>query len=110
LTKAGLATNATIAVAAIGALVFLPLEWLPKCPIHSLTGLLCPGCGSQRAAIALLDGDLKTAISLNSLLMSTPLFVATISLAKMKKLRWLEISTVAVAAVAMVGFTIIRNI
>ena len=30
----------------------------PKCPFHLLTGLECPGCGSQRAVHSLLNGDL----------------------------------------------------
>lgn len=35
--------------------------WAPKCPFKLLTGLDCPGCGSQRALHALLTGDLRAA-------------------------------------------------
>lgn len=35
--------------------------WAPKCPFKLLTGLDCPGCGSQRAIHALLTGDLAAA-------------------------------------------------
>ena len=35
----------------------------PKCPFHLLTGLECPGCGSQRAVHSLLNGDLLSAVA-----------------------------------------------
>jgi hypothetical protein len=40
----------------------------PKCPFFALTGLYCPGCGSQRAASALLHGDIVKAFNYNLLL------------------------------------------
>ncbi len=33
----------------------------PRCVFKSLTGYDCPGCGSQRAIHALLNGDFETA-------------------------------------------------
>ena len=39
----------------------------PPCPVHYLTGLYCPGCGSLRAIHALLHGDLRQAWAMNSL-------------------------------------------
>ncbi|MDE6812020.1 MAG: DUF2752 domain-containing protein [Muribaculaceae bacterium] len=41
--------------------------WAPKCIFRMLTGLECPGCGSQRVAHALLHGDLKGAWVANPL-------------------------------------------
>lgn len=41
----------------------------PKCPFLMLTGMKCPGCGSQRALHALLHADIKTAFSYNPLLL-----------------------------------------
>ena len=35
---------------------------IPACPFLSLTGLLCPGCGSARALHALLHGELAAAV------------------------------------------------
>jgi hypothetical protein len=41
--------------------------WFPSCPFHSLTGWLCPLCGSLRAIHALLTGALAAALALNPL-------------------------------------------
>ncbi len=41
---------------------------LPPCPLHALTGLYCPGCGSTRALHALLHGDVGQAMAMNPLL------------------------------------------
>jgi len=47
-----------------------PLEsaFFPACPFRSLTGLLCPGCGSQRAIHHLLNFDIAGAFHENMLL------------------------------------------
>ncbi len=41
----------------------------PPCPLHAATGIQCPGCGSQRAAHALLNGDIGRAWQNNPLLL-----------------------------------------
>lgn len=46
--------------------------WAPKCPFKLITGLDCPGCGSQRALHALLHADIASAWGAN------PLFVAAL--------------------------------
>ncbi len=47
-----------------------PLEsnYFPKCPVYSTTGIKCPGCGSQRAAHHLLNGQVANAFEENPLL------------------------------------------
>ncbi len=63
------------AIVAAGAAIALTLyrvdpasaRWLPICPLHELTGWHCPGCGSTRAAHALLHGDVMQAVSKNAL-------------------------------------------
>ena len=55
-------------LAALALLLFVdPADsvWMPKCPIKLLTGLDCPGCGGQRAAHALLHGDVVAALRYN---------------------------------------------
>ena len=48
----------------------------PKCPFLLLTGLRCPGCGSQRAVQCLLHGDVAGAAAQNLLLVvSIPLLL-----------------------------------
>lgn len=48
--------------------------WFPKCPFFVLTGLKCPGCGSQRAVHSLLHGDVGGAFAYNAMLvLSLPL-------------------------------------
>ena len=41
----------------------------PTCLFHSVTGLLCPGCGSLRALHQLLHGHVLAAFRFNALLM-----------------------------------------
>jgi len=41
---------------------------VPLCPLHAMTGLWCPLCGSLRAGYALLHGQLSTALTDNVLL------------------------------------------
>jgi hypothetical protein len=43
----------------------------PRCPFYLLTGLFCPGCGSQRAVSALLHLDLASAARYNVLLVAS---------------------------------------
>lgn len=40
----------------------------PACPFHALTGLYCPGCGSQRSISALLKGNIGEAFDKNALM------------------------------------------
>jgi len=51
-------------------------DFYPNCIFNSLTGLYCPGCGSQRAVSALLHARLDKAIDYNLLMvLSTPLIL-----------------------------------
>lgn len=57
---------------------------MPQCLFHTLTGLKCPGCGSQRMLHALLGGDFAGAWSYNPFLLT--------SLPVLIWLAWLEMS------------------
>lgn len=73
--------TAVLGLAAAGAALVLSRldpfarnSLLPPCPVHALTGLYCPGCGSTRCLHALLHGDLPLALAMNPLLViSLPL-------------------------------------
>lgn len=41
----------------------------PKCPFYNITGLYCPGCGSQRAAHDLIHGHFIEGFSHNYLIL-----------------------------------------
>ena len=71
-------SGALIGVVALAALrVFDPATSgvFPPCPLHALTGLYCPGCGSLRAFHQLLHGNLYAAFAMNPLAILTLPFV-----------------------------------
>ena len=38
---------------------------LPSCPVNTLTGLYCPGCGMTRSVVALYAGDILLSLRSN---------------------------------------------
>jgi hypothetical protein len=40
----------------------------PTCPLYSITGFACPGCGLTRGFHALFNGDIATALDYNALI------------------------------------------
>lgn len=61
------------AAAFVGGVAYLaivpPTEsaFYPKCQLHSLTGLHCPGCGTTRAVHAALNGRVLQSLAYNAL-------------------------------------------
>lgn len=51
--------------------------YFPKCPFLALTGLECPGCGSQRAIHHLLNLELIAAMRENALMVIAIPYIAT---------------------------------
>lgn len=89
----------------------------PKCPFKALTGLKCPGCGSQRAIHALLHGDLAAAWRFNALLVVTiPVLAVMIPVQCMRRKRpqlYLKVfcsATIWGTFIAVVAWWIGRNI
>jgi hypothetical protein len=67
-TRMLLVAGAPLALGGVLVLLALfPVGTLPypPCPIHALTGLVCPGCGTTRALSALAAGDLATSLRQN---------------------------------------------
>lgn len=60
------------AAAFFGIIVYSLLDpasnFFPRCPVNMLTGLKCPGCGSQRALHQLLHLNIAEAIEYNALM------------------------------------------
>lgn len=96
------------------------VSYFPSCPLHSLTGLKCPGCGSQRAIHHLLNGEFVAAFRQNMLLIiALPYVGAGILADRIKKpssefLIWRKMifGTRAIYAVLVIiiAFGVMRNI
>jgi len=100
-------------ILAIAGASYLALTYVGlriSCPIHSLTGVFCPGCGSTRAVRALLGGDLELAIHNNALLLISPVLVLVgVLISKYSKNRmWLYLF-IGTLFVLVVTFTVLRN-
>lgn len=89
----------------------------PRCPFLALTGLECPGCGSQRAVHALLHGDFPGAWRYNALLVASLPFLAVLIGAEMTRTRYPGFyravnsgRVIMACAVVVVGWWILRNL
>ncbi len=111
------------AVIAISLLYFFidarETDIFPRCPFYLLTGLFCPGCGSQRAVSALLHLDIGSALRYNSLLVaSLPLimysaYVALMNAFGSRKLQQKLVHSpwfIRVVAIVVIAFAILRNL
>jgi hypothetical protein len=68
------------------------LAFLP-CPVHSITGVECPGCGMTRACIALAGGDIRQALRYNPFSLGLVLLAGGFALfpSRIRRL-WLSLS------------------
>ncbi len=95
-------------------------ELFPKCPFRGLTGLECPGCGSQRAIHHLLNGEVVAAWRMNQLLiLSIPYIVLgyVVELLKGKyawaltvRKRFYGVTAIWIVFGIVVSFAILRNL
>ena len=86
-----------------------PNALLPKCPIHSIFNVYCPGCGSTRSLRAILSGHFTQALHENALFILSPiLMLAGYLLAKRRTQIALYIY-LGFLSVLVVVFTILRN-
>jgi Protein of unknown function (DUF2752) len=82
LIRASLLALAVVGVVVVGAVLVLvpPTDdsWYPKCQLHSITGLHCPGCGLTRSVHSILNGEFRQALAYNAL---WPLVLPVIAIA-----------------------------
>ena len=65
------ATGVGAIVAGSGLVMYFDpstVRFLPVCPLYTLTGFACPGCGLTRGFHALFHGDVLTALDFNALI------------------------------------------
>jgi hypothetical protein len=90
----------------------------PKCPFLTLTGLKCPGCGSQRAMHQIIHGDIASAFRLNPMFFPALLYalagygIAFFSPRSWPQIRdrWFSIGAAKVSLVVIFLFWIGRNL
>lgn len=79
-------------------------RWLPKCPLHSLTGFDCPGCGTTRALHALLTGHPLEALGHNLFLPVAILMIAFTATAEAAPERFPRLHGLIFNPVTLYGF------
>lgn len=115
-----------MAVLALGGVVYLlattpptPDSFYPKCMMYQTTGLHCPGCGTGRAAHAALNGRLVQALAFNPfavVLLPLVIGVVLVRLGRWSRGRtvgndlWIDGRWIWLLAVALIVFTVLRNI
>ena len=84
--------------------VLLRLFLRTQCPILSLTGIPCPGCGMTRACVAFLRGDFSAAFACHGMVWSLPLLLLLFLFdGQFFRRKWINIMTVSVLGI---GFLI----
>ena len=89
----------------------------PKCLFYLLTGLKCPGCGSQRAIHALLHLQVGAAFGYNALLVLSIPFLALLSFSWTMRRRFPALyerlngrGTIWTVFAVIIAWWIVRNI
>lgn len=117
-----IAMLAVAAVVVAGVVIYSTFDpsasrWFPRCPFLMLTGLKCPGCGTQRAIHALLHGDVLSALRFNALLpVSIPLLLlyGYAEVVRTRKPRFYNrvnsVSAILAVLIVVIVWWIVRNI
>lgn len=103
-----------VAVACVSYYLVDPSTGLyPRCLFKQLTGLDCPGCGSQRAIRAMLHGDIRGAMGYNVFLPVALVLIALLLVAR-RHPRLDKVlnsrTSIIIMLIAIVGWTVIRNL
>lgn len=112
-------SGATALIAVYLGMSRLTGGWMVRCPLKWLTGWSCPGCGSQRALMALTRGDWQEALTVNLLLPPAIIYLALLWVGYVwgdnaKVMRMYDAITsakaLAVAAAVIIGWFVVRNL
>jgi hypothetical protein len=109
-----------LAICAVAALRFNSpsiAAFYPICPLYRYFHILCPGCGSTRATIALLHGKFALAMKENPLFVSLLPFLASLAvltylrLMKREPFQWPDVPEWILKALLILalGFMLVRN-
>lgn len=85
----------------------------PKCPFWLLTGYKCPGCGSQRALHAFLNGHFWEGIQYNYLMLPLLIYaLLLLVLPRNSRLHdWLTSATACIVLAIVIGlWWVVRNL
>lgn len=92
-------------------------QLFPRCTFLTLTGYKCPGCGSQRAIHALLNGNVVEAFRYNAMMLISIPFIALLLFGETQRTRnprlYLRMNTpllVWLFLAVILGWWILRNI
>lgn len=92
-------------------------QLFPRCTFLTLTGYKCPGCGSQRAIHALLNGNVVEAFRYNAMMLISIPFIALLLFGETQRTRnprlYLRMNTpllIWLFLAVILGWWILRNI
>lgn len=117
--KAALALTGGAALLALYRALVAATGFMPRCAVKWVTGLSCPGCGSQRAFDALLHGHPLEALRFNLILLPALLYLLLLGAAwtfpastPLQRLhrRLTSPKVLIVVAAIMVAWMVVRNL
>ena len=85
--RLALAAGGTVALLVLGLFDPSVSAFFPKCPFLLLTGLQCPGCGTQRALHQLLHLRLREALEYNAMMVAALPLLAFLIIADLLRKR-----------------------
>lgn len=90
---------------------------MPECPFFRITGLYCPGCGSQRALHAMLNGHVTAMLGFNVLLPAAMIFFVAEGVTGLLRRSGRQMQTLSsrrympvAVLIVVVTFWVLRNI